>query len=112
MITKHNFHHSLNYSDYMTIPINPEETEGKVVELSQDELDTISGGVVNVSFTLLMAEEGNTFIAESLAGGNSGLATSGQRRRSLFGIQISGTFESMDHFESFFSRLSTFFGRR
>lgn len=88
-------------------------SENQITELSQDELDEISGGLVNVSFTLIMAEESSEFVAqETSTGGNSSLSVSGRRRRSLLGFEFSGTFESMDHFSSFFSKFMDFFGRR
>jgi bacteriocin-like protein len=78
-------------------------------ELSNDELDAISGGQVNVSFTLMMAEDTSAFASEDC--GNSS-SFSGYRRRSFFGLEINGTFASMDHFSSFLSKITDFFGRR
>ncbi|MDX2232473.1 MAG: bacteriocin [Leptolyngbyaceae cyanobacterium bins.349] len=90
-----------------------EATTGQITELSEDELEAISGGLVNVSFTLLLSEENCECISqESSRDGCSELAISGQRQRSLFGLQFSGTFQSMEHFSSFFSRFSSLFGGR
>jgi hypothetical protein len=86
-----------------------EALQGQMSELSSEELEAISGGQVNVSFTLMMAEDSSAFVAEE-GGGRS--SVSGMRRRSFFGWQINGTFESMDHFSSFFSKITSFFGRR
>ncbi len=85
--------------------------ENQFIELSEDELESISGGLVNVSFTLMIAEESCEFTTQNFAGGGqSSMTAAGQRRRS-FGLQFSGSFESMDHFSSFFSRLTNFLGR-
>lgn len=93
--------------------LNAEHSTGQVSELSEAELEAISGGLVNVSFTLMVAEESSEFVAHEFSGGGqSGLSFSGQRRRSIFGLQFSGTFESMGHFSSFLSKLSNFWERR
>ena len=97
----------------MVTPPNSDTTPGQVTELSEVELDAISGGVVNVSFTLLMAEDSSEFATQEVSsGGHSSLVVSGRRRRSLFGLKFSGTFESMAHFSSFFGQLMDFLGRR
>jgi hypothetical protein len=88
-------------------------SSGQITELSQDELETISGGLVNVSFSLVIAEESTEFVTQEVSSGShSSLVVSTRRRRSLFGLKFSGTFESMEHFSSFFSRLMDFFDRR
>lgn len=93
--------------------LDPKQPAGQVVELSTAELDAISGGLVNVSFTLMVAEDSHEFVAQEFAsGGQAGMSVSGQRQRSRFGLQFSGTFESMGHFSSFFSRLTGFLGGR
>lgn len=75
----------------------------QLMELSEDELEAISGGVVNVSLTLLIGEDSSEFTAQDFSGdGCSGQIVS-RRRRSLFGLQFSGSFASMEHFSSFFS---------
>ncbi|MDX2239532.1 MAG: hypothetical protein NW224_02505 [Leptolyngbyaceae cyanobacterium bins.302] len=94
----------------MVTPQHSEPANSPIVPLSEAELEAISGGLVNVSFTVMAAEESHEFSAQEFSGdGFSSLATSGQRRRSSFGLKFSGTFESMDHFSSFFSRFTSFF---
>ncbi|MFM7450122.1 MAG: hypothetical protein ACKO24_16185 [Leptolyngbyaceae cyanobacterium] len=88
-------------------------SKGQITELSQDELEAISGGLVNVSLTILIAEESSEFVTQDISsGGSSYSSISGQTKRSLFGLKLSGTFESMDHFSSFLTRLMDFLGRR
>ncbi len=91
----------------MVTPSDSEASNGQITKLSDDELAAISGGLVNVSFTLMMAEDSSEFAVQDLAdGGHSGLAVAGHKQRSLFALQFSGTFKSMDHFSSFFSKLT------
>jgi len=88
-------------------------SKGQITELSQDELEAISGGLVNVSLTILIAEESSEFVTQDISsGGSSYSSISGQTKRSLFGLKLAGTFESMDHFSSFLTRFMDFLGRR
>ena len=91
---------------------NSEPATPQISPLSEHELAVISGGLVNVSLTLMIAENDCEFINEFSSGGHSSSVTSGRSGRSLFGLQFSGSFESMDHFFSCFSRVMDYFGRR
>ncbi len=94
----------------MTAQSNFEASDDQVAELSNDELEEFSGGVVNVSFTMLIGEDSSEFASQEFPGeGYSNRIVSGQRQRSLFGLQFSGSFASMDHFSSFFSGFMRFF---
>ena len=95
--------------------MTPQDSEPapQITLLSEDELEAVSGGLVNVSLTLMIAEDNCEFMTQEFSGGgHSGSITFGQSKRSLFGLKFSGSFESMDHFFSCFSRVMDCFGRR
>jgi hypothetical protein len=79
------------------------------VELSDGELDAIAGGFVDVSFSLFMSEDIESF---SVVQGPGFSSQSGYRKRSRFGLEFSGRFESMAQVSSFFSEFMSLFGRR
>jgi hypothetical protein len=94
------------------MPVSPEPSNSKLVELSDEELDAISAGVVNVAFKLTIAQETNELFTQTISQGGRTSTTSFRRqRRSIFSFQFAGTFESMDHFNSFYSGFLKLLGR-
>lgn len=88
----------------MTTQPDSEVSDHQLMPLSNDELELISGGTVNVSLTLLMGEDSSASASQDFSGDDcSSRSISGYRRRSRFGLQFSGSFASMEHFSSFFS---------
>lgn len=97
----------------MVTPQDSEPKNPQITPLSEEELAAISGGLVTVSFTLLLSEESSEFMTqEFLSGGHSQMTVSGCKRQSSFGLQFSGSFESMDQLSSFFTGFMKFFGLR
>jgi hypothetical protein len=83
---------------------NHSPTPPSAIELSETDLENISGGVVEVSFSLLMVDESSEFLSQQISDGiNTSITTSSRKRRSIFGLEFSGTFASMDHAMSFFT---------
>jgi hypothetical protein len=83
-----------------------------LVELSDEELAGISAGLVNVAFKMTIAEETNEFFTQEVShAGRKSMRGFHRRRRSLFSFEFVGSFESMDHFHSFFSGFMRLFDR-
>jgi uncharacterized protein YfdQ (DUF2303 family) len=94
------------------MPTAPEPAHPQLVELSNEELDAISAGVVNVAFKLTIAQETTeSFTQTTFQAGRTSTTGFRRRRRSIFSFQFAGTFESMDHFNSFYSGFLKLLGR-
>jgi hypothetical protein len=95
----------------LTNPNIDSNLDSQPIELSTAELDEISGGRVNVSFSFLSIEESSEFFSHQISDGHStSITTAGQQRRSIFGFEFSGSFASMDHAMSALVSCLNFFG--
>ncbi|NJR51998.1 MAG: hypothetical protein HC780_22935 [Leptolyngbyaceae cyanobacterium CSU_1_3] len=52
-------------------PQDSEPEKSQLTPLSTDELEAISGGLVNVSFTLLIAEDECEFVTQEFSSGGN-----------------------------------------
>ena len=80
------------------------------VELSDSELDDISGGL-DASISYVFGQTSTEISAQTtvMDDGSSSSSLSYKSQTSIFGFQFEGSFQSMGHFLDFKSRLDGFF---
>ncbi|MEM9213202.1 MAG: hypothetical protein AAGD25_02550 [Cyanobacteria bacterium P01_F01_bin.150] len=85
-------------------------SDSNFVELSDLELDEISGGI-DVSISYVFGQTSTDISSQTtvMDDGASSSSLNYSSQTSIFGFQFEGSFQSMGHFWAFKSRLDSFF---
>ena len=98
---------ALNYHSFASIS---EDNDANFVEISDAELDDISGGV-DISISYVFGQTSMDISAQTtvMDDGPRSSSLSYSSQTSIFGFQLEGSFQSMGHFWDFKRRLDSFF---